>query len=424
MSTSVEGADVHPYVIKMELKMQQLDKLVNKIYDIADCNMVVTNDKTGDASYDLNLQFADKLDNISTIVSGLGKRIAEKATSIRAKVASELENKNYSREIQFIGEIEPSKKRIKTEALSSDDENAPPTDKRDGHFRYAKRNENDGEIHSFHCNECDSVFRDRNEIRNHMGQHSKEFYKCLVCSKIFRTVDSFENHQKYHSASHTCSICGQFFKLKTSLKNHNQVHLNLKLPCSHQNCDKTFRQRSNQLLHIQWGHKTTRGVKCTHCDKYYFTLNNMRAHRYYKHGIIADITPGHPEYGLRVPAPEIRRQERERRKQQKKLNESIPSQISGPLCSPPPQLTDDDNSVSQPQPKPGTSTSSARKERNRSRSRNPSTPAGRRQVPPPTPSPPRPPQTRQQKRFQLSAPTPLHTNSDELNDDELPEIHL
>ena len=128
MSTSVEGADVHPYVIKMQLKMQQLDKLVNKIYDIADCNMVLTNDKTGDASYDLNLQFADKLDNISTIVSGLGKRIAEKATSIRAKVASELENKNNSREIQFIGEIEPSKKRIKTEALSSDDENAPPTD--------------------------------------------------------------------------------------------------------------------------------------------------------------------------------------------------------------------------------------------------------------------------------------------------------
>ena len=416
MSTSEEGANVHPYAIKLDLNMEQLDRLVNKMYENADCKMILTNVTTGDATYDINLRFADKLDSISTIVSGLGKRIAEKATSIRDTVASLLEKKDNSGEIQFIGEIEPSKKRIKTELLSSDDEdeNAPPTDKRDGHFRYAKTNENDAAIHSFHCNECDGVFRDRNELRNHIGQHAKEFYKCLVCEKIFRTVNSFENHKISHSASHTCSICGQFFKLKSSLTNHNQVHLNLKLPCTHQNCDKTFKQRSNQLLHIKWGHNNTRDVKCTHCEKYYFTPNNMRSHRHYKHGIIADITPGHPEYGLRVPVPEIRRKERERRKQQKKLNESIPSQISGPLCSPPPQLTDDDNN----QPKPGTSTSTPRKERNRSRSRNPSTPAGRPQVPP------RPPQTRQQTRSQLSAPEPLKTNIDELNDDELPEINF
>ena len=267
MSTrsAAEGISVHPYVIKLDIKMQQLDRLVNKIYEIADCNMILTNESTGECKFELNSHFADKLDSVSTIVVGLGKQIAEKATSVREKIESVIDQKRDMQEIQFIGVLEPTVKKIKTEVLSDSDgeNNSPDKENRDGHFRYAKSNENDGEIHSFHCKYCPGVFRDTNEFRNHQAQHSQEFFKCLMCDKIFRTVMSFENHQKSHSTSYTCSICGQFFQLKTSLKNHSQVHLNLKLKCSHQNCSRTFRQHSNQLHHIQWGHKTTRDVQCT-----------------------------------------------------------------------------------------------------------------------------------------------------------------
>ena len=117
-SQASQGVEVHPYVIKIDMKLEQLDRLVNKIYEIADCNLILTNEKSGDSTYDLNLQLADKLDSASTIVTGLGKRIAEKATSIRQKVADAIDEKSKGEEIHLIGVIEPATKKIKTEVLS------------------------------------------------------------------------------------------------------------------------------------------------------------------------------------------------------------------------------------------------------------------------------------------------------------------
>ena len=415
---------VHPYVIKLDLKTQQLDRLVNRIYEIADSNLLVTDTRTGEAKFDLNLDFADKLDSMSTIVSGLARSLSEKATSIREQIAKAIDDKRQV-EIEEVDFIPPTKKRIKTEVLSSDEENenTPPAEnERDGHFMYHKRNENDSEIHSFVCkpNECNSVFRDQNEFRNHQSQHEQEFYTCLRCNKVFRTVQSFDNHQKSHSASHTCSVCGQFFNLKTSLTNHSKIHLNLKLKCSQQNCDKTFSQRSNQLQHIQYGHKNTRTVKCTHCEKYYYTPNNMRAHRYFKHGIIGDITPGHPNFGKRVPLPEQRRQERLKKKTVSKLSKklasdnAIPTSIAGPLASPPQQVSNTTSVTPDPAPAPLTP-NPGRRQRNRSRAR----PRNSAPIPPPTPSPPRPPQTRQQTQKQDSLKLLL-----DINDDDLPDINI
>ena len=417
MASGSDGVEVHPYVIKIDLKLQQLDRLANKIFDIADCNLLLTNEKTGDATYDLNLQLADKLDKASTIVKGLATRIAEKATSIRDKVAKVIDEKTQSEDIHLVGVMPPTKK-IKTEVLSeSDDENTPPKDKRDAHFRYAKVNENDPEIHSYICNHCQSVHRDRNEMRNHMSQHHKEFYTCLQCKKIFRTIQSFEQHQQGHTVSHTCQVCGQFFRLKSSLKNHSQVHLDLKLPCSHANCSKTFKQRSSQLMHIQWDHKTTRDVKCTHCDKYYASPNKMRSHRYYKHGIISDITPGHPYFGLRhalslAQQLKLKREKNKASKKAKSLDDPIPTSISGPLASPPAaniSTTDDVQADPiQQTPVPKTPTP-GRKNRNRSRSRTPGRP----------PAVTTPPQTRQ-----LSRKNNIPAANEDINDDDLPDINI
>ena len=91
--------------------------------------------------------------------------------------------------------------RIKRETPdSSDDEDEePPTKKSkpskeyfsadmDGHFQFPKNNKNDPAAHHFICDICDSVFRDTNELRNHLSNHSMEFYRCLKCLKVFRSV--------------------------------------------------------------------------------------------------------------------------------------------------------------------------------------------------------------------------------------------
>ena len=139
---------------------------------------------------------------------------------------------------------------------------------------------------------------------------------------------------------------------------------------------------------------------------------------YYKHGIIADITPGHPKYGMRVPLPEQRRQQRAknklRKQEAKKIgSDAIPTQIAGPLCSPPPQISSAAVSVS---PAPFTP---IRRERNRSRARHPGSQSTPR--PSPTLSPPRPPQMRQQTRKESSSTA---KPNDDDSDEDLPNIIL
>ena len=85
--------------------------------------------------------------------------------------------------------------------------NPPPTGDPDGHFNYAKSNENDAAIHSFICSICEKVFRDRNELCNQSTHHKMEYYRCIICLKVFRSLRSFENHNTTHSIKHTCQVC-------------------------------------------------------------------------------------------------------------------------------------------------------------------------------------------------------------------------
>ena len=131
---------------------------------------------------------------------------------------------------------------VKVEHLdSSDDDETPEPGKIDGKFQYPKQNENPPECHNFSCEECCSVFRDENELRNHDSNHKMEFYRCMQCLKIFRSMRSFENHNKSHNFSYTCKICQKTFMLKTSLTNHKQVHSTELMHCTYQNCTKAFK---------------------------------------------------------------------------------------------------------------------------------------------------------------------------------------
>ena len=165
----------------------------------------------------------------------------------------------------------------------------------DGHFQYTKQKENNAASHHFVCDLCEVVFRDTNGLRNHESTHAMEFYHCMKCFKVFQSVRAFENHRASHTSSHTCDICGKFFNLKTTLTNHLQIHSTDKMKCSHHGCTKTFKWRQNQLEHIQWVHRDTKDVPCTHCPKMFQTPMSMRTHRVNTHRTVPEITPGHPD---------------------------------------------------------------------------------------------------------------------------------
>ena len=285
----------HPYIIKLDIKMSKLNQQLLAIYDLADCDLILSDARTGLNDFHLNETFAKKLEDISKKLASLSKQVSDKAEAIRQKIDKAVENKAQLQDCVYVGEVleysklcdvikewdkrpqrfkASSEFRIKRELLDSsdDDDKQDEVAKKkknsegngfsgdpDGHFQYIKQNENDAAAHTFICDLCQNVFRDTNELRNHEAMHSMEFYRCMQCLKVFRSVRAFDNHCASHMASHTCQTCGKVFQLKTSLTNHMQIHSDHKMKCSVPGCKKTFRWRQNQLEHIQWPieiHKT------------------------------------------------------------------------------------------------------------------------------------------------------------------------
>ena len=176
--------------------------------------------------------------------------------------------------------------RIKVEWISDDEDkdstttqDKPLSGELDGHFAYPKTNENPAEMHSFHCDHCDGVFRDQNELRNHYTNHRIEFFQCLICDKIYRSVRAFEVHRQCHDELYVCLVCNKGYKLQTTLINHQQVHSEEHMNCSYPGCNKSFKHRQNQVKHVQWGHRDKKECPCTICGKLFQTPTNMRTHR-------------------------------------------------------------------------------------------------------------------------------------------------
>ena len=310
----------HPYSIKLEGKLSKLDILLNQIYELADGNLLVSNGETGLTDFSINEKFARKLEDASKRVAGLSKRLSEKSSEILEKCHAAQDRKVNMQDIILLEEITdfkqkcaatkkgPRKKfvpsqdfRIKTEWISDDedDEQAAPQEfsgELDGHFAYPKENENPAEVHNFICDHCDGVFRDRNELRNHYTNHRIEFFQCLICDNISRSVRSFEIHKKTHETGlHVCLVCQKGFRLKTSLTNHEQTHSEERMKCSHPGCNKTYRNRQNQVEHVRWGHRDKKECPCHVCGKLFQTPTNMRTHRLRQHGKAHDLIPGHPK---------------------------------------------------------------------------------------------------------------------------------
>ena len=279
----------HPYSIKIDTKMSKLDAVLNSFYELANSNLLVSNAETGLTDFSINERFARKLDEASKQVAGLANSLSEKAIIVTQKLDETRDRKVNMQDVIFM-EITDYKKKcpetrknprvkfvpsqdfhIKTEWISDESDSEEGTNKFagevDGHFAYPKDNENPAESHSFVCEHCGGVYRDRNELRNHYTNHKLEFFQCLICDKIYRSVRAFEVHKESHDKHHVCLVCKKSFKLKSTLTNHAQVHSEDRMHCSHPGCDRTYKHRQNQLEHIKWGHRNAKTCPCKICGK-------------------------------------------------------------------------------------------------------------------------------------------------------------
>ena len=75
----------HPYMIKLDIKLSKLNKQLLAIYDIADCNLILSDAWTGVNDFHVNKTFAKKLDDISKWLASLSKQVADKTSSLHEK---------------------------------------------------------------------------------------------------------------------------------------------------------------------------------------------------------------------------------------------------------------------------------------------------------------------------------------------------
>ena len=310
----------HPYILKFDTWEAKIMKSLNKLYDLADNDLFICDRCTGLNDFNINLKFADKLEDLSKALVTMSSKCCQKATDIWNKISEAQDHKHVANhEIFFLGEVSDTdkcdivqgQKTLRSNCFKSDPDKLPPppppkrqhvgtiyisTDEEDevqpgnidAKFTYVKSNNNTKEC--YNCSECGKCFRDGQELRNHASNHALELYRCIRCSHISRSERSFYNHiQTHRSALHHCphEDCGQYFTLKTSLTNHLQKHSPDKMHCSV--CQKEFTYRQSYIEHEQYWHRKTQTVPCPVCNKLFWTPTSMRSHHSKYHTLVSEM---------------------------------------------------------------------------------------------------------------------------------------
>ena len=312
----------HPYIQKIDAKLDKLHTLINGIFELADNDLIIANRDTGINDYDMQFKFAEKLDNIGADLKKLIKDCSDQASLIREKIYKFQDQKHSLQDTYFVEEITKVSQKVQearqpdpsewirdetvllkrehypitiSDESSDEDHDLPQSGDMDTKFKYAKTNSNEELLHNYPCEECEQVFRDRQELRNHESNHHKELYRCLKCDTVCRSVRSFTNHTKTdHALIFHCPYpdCDEKFLLKTSLINHEQKHSNFRYTCNLASCAKKFKYRSTYLEHINYRHRESKSVPCPVCKKMYWTPSDMRSHRAKIHGLVTEMYRG------------------------------------------------------------------------------------------------------------------------------------
>ena len=78
---------VHPYILKFDARQEKIVRMLNRLYELADNDMVICDCCTGLNNYSMNKKFADKLDNLAKVLVTLSTKCCEKATALWNKIS-------------------------------------------------------------------------------------------------------------------------------------------------------------------------------------------------------------------------------------------------------------------------------------------------------------------------------------------------
>ena len=102
---------IHPFSLKLNSKLSELNVLLNKIYDLAHNDLLMTNAETGLNDYTMSEKFVKKLQDTSKIVVGLANRLSEEAVKLQDRIDDAHDRKRTADGILSIDEVTDPKKK-------------------------------------------------------------------------------------------------------------------------------------------------------------------------------------------------------------------------------------------------------------------------------------------------------------------------
>lgn len=82
------------------------------------------------------------------------------------------------------------------------------------------------EVVSYHCQECEEVYLDRDEFFQHCQDHAESTMSCPLCKLSFETSKEVSDHIVLHSDSdmYFCDYCNSVFMTQDDVDNHTAEH--------------------------------------------------------------------------------------------------------------------------------------------------------------------------------------------------------
>ena len=155
------------------------------------------------------------------------------------------------------------------------------------------------EIHpstkDYKCNECESTFKNKTSLRQHVntvhGKNEKNF-KCNHCAYEFHRRPELEKHlnaKHFAIARYKCDFCERAFAHNGSLYSHRVTkHLNKTLfKC--ELCDKSYTSNGSLTRHIASFHEG-KTFHCEICGEQFAYSFNVLDHKRKVHKTCKEIT--------------------------------------------------------------------------------------------------------------------------------------
>ncbi|TRY56190.1 hypothetical protein DNTS_002543 [Danionella cerebrum] len=102
------------------------------------------------------------------------------------------------------------------------------------------------------CPHCTTRCGRKEDLMEHMSEHSERPYVCLQCGKSYTQRANLQNHLLIHNGEKpfSCSQCDRSFTRKGDLKKHIIVHFDER-PFTCHICGNNFRHQGNLTSHLK-----------------------------------------------------------------------------------------------------------------------------------------------------------------------------